>query len=303
MTDTTTPTDTPPAQAWTPSAGAIATGALVQLLTDTMERVQAQPAAATPPGSSPTIGALAGALARAQGQMEHALKDHTAQVRSDKGNYSYGYATLAGVIDACRPALTSNGLAVVQRTRREPDAAVVTTIITHESGEWMTCGDLSVPVKKKDDAQALGSALTYARRYAYAAAIGVAVAEDDDGVAASQQPTRGASKRTTAPKRPVAKKADRDALLSRIKQLPDDAREVIGNRLREGGVVWDELTKAQLADVTGWVDAATVVHEPPAEPMPPVEQSVPCPACAGSGESADVEDDGTCPECHGSGEV
>ena len=69
------------------------------------------------------------------------------------------------------------------------NAACVETIILHSSGEWLSCGKLSVPVSK-GDAQGFGSALTYARRYSLSAAFGVAP-EDDDGNAAWMKPNTG----------------------------------------------------------------------------------------------------------------
>lgn len=126
---------------------------------------------------SPTLGALAKALAVAQGKIEGAKK--TAQNPHLKNKY----ATLADVWDACRAPLSASGLSIVQLT--EPhgrEGVVVVTMLMHESGEWIR-SRLFMPAAKAD-AQGLGSALTYCRRYALAAMVGVCP-DDDDGNAAS----------------------------------------------------------------------------------------------------------------------
>jgi hypothetical protein len=132
---------------------------------------------------SEQINELATALAKAQAKIEGATKDKT------NPHFRSSYADLASVWDACRSALTSNGLSVSQTAGASEDGRVrVTTILMHSSGQWL-CDDLVMkPVK--DDPQGVGSCITYARRYALAAIVGVAP-EDDDGNAASlpQKPT------------------------------------------------------------------------------------------------------------------
>ncbi len=124
------------------------------------------------------IGQLATAMAKAQGQITGALKDSTNPFFKSK------YADLAACWDACRGPLSENGLAVIQSTE---GSHTVITMLVHESGEWIR-GSLTVK-PGKDDAQGLGSALTYARRYALAAMVGLAQV-DDDANAASAPNTR-----------------------------------------------------------------------------------------------------------------
>jgi len=131
---------------------------------------------------SETIGKLAEALAAAQGQLESVAKQ-------SKG-YHYTYADLAQVWDSIRKPLSSNGLAVVQTTDSDDvgNPEIITTLI-HTSGEWISGKLLVKPVKP--DPQALGSAITYGRRYALMGMVGVAPA-DDDGAAASNPAAKGA---------------------------------------------------------------------------------------------------------------
>lgn len=104
----------------------------------------------------------------------------------DKTNPHFGnrYADLASVWDACRDALTAHGLAVVQLplSSHESRGVTIRTTLLHESGASLS-SDLFLPVAKLDP-QGFGSAITYGRRYALAAMVGVAP-EDDDGNAAS----------------------------------------------------------------------------------------------------------------------
>lgn len=92
------------------------------------------------------------------------------------------YSTLDSVWEACREPLTENGLCVIQLPG--PNNTLETTIL-HESGQFISSEYTLKPVK--DDPQALGSALSYARRYALASAVGVVSKDDDDGNAAARQ--------------------------------------------------------------------------------------------------------------------
>jgi hypothetical protein len=127
---------------------------------------------------SESIAGLAAALAKAQGAMKGALKD------SANPFFKSRYADLASVVEAIRAAFSANGLSYIQTVEpSDKDEVRVETTLLHSSGEWISCGILSLPVSKVD-AQGYGSALTYARRYSLSAAVGVAP-EDDDGNAAS----------------------------------------------------------------------------------------------------------------------
>jgi hypothetical protein len=126
--------------------------------------------------TSESIGKLAEALAKAQGVMEGASKD------SNNPFFKSKYSSLSAVWDACRKPLADNGLMVVQATDADPDMVVVDTRLCHSSGEWIQGRLVMKPVKA--DPQGIGSCLTYARRYALSAMVGIAP-EDDDGNAAT----------------------------------------------------------------------------------------------------------------------
>ncbi len=135
---------------------------------------------------SETIGALAAALAKAQGEMQNAAKD------KDNPFYKSTYADLASIWDACRIPLSKNGLCVAQSLEVIDGKTLLVTELMHTSGEWIDSHMLIQPVK--NDPQGMGSAITYGRRFALSALVGIAPAEkpteddcddDDDGNAAS----------------------------------------------------------------------------------------------------------------------
>lgn len=149
--------------------------------------------------ASDQIDQLGAALAAAQAQIEGARK--TAQ----NPHLRNRYADLAAVWDACREALTAHGLSVVQGPETGDGVVIVHTRLVHSSGQWME-STLALPWsagKGTSDAQAIGSAITYARRYALSAMVGIAPDDDDDGNAAGSR-QRPQAARQAAQARPAA---------------------------------------------------------------------------------------------------
>ena len=132
---------------------------------------------------SDTIKELATALAKAQAVLVGAVKD------SINPHFKNRYADLASCWDACRKALTSNGIAVVQMPEKDERGYYVETLLTHSSGEWIA--SKCYISLSKDDAQGLGSAITYARRYGLSAMVGICP-EDDDGETATRSASAAA---------------------------------------------------------------------------------------------------------------
>lgn len=135
---------------------------------------------------SENVNELFAALAKAQSKITTAFK-------GEQG-FNYKYADLAACLKACRDQLAENNLCVVQTTEKSENGQTVTVITTlgHSSGQWMR-GYLTLKPTKADP-QGIGSAITYARRYALNAMVGIA-ADDDDGAAAS----RGEPEQTKRP--------------------------------------------------------------------------------------------------------
>jgi hypothetical protein len=138
---------------------------------------------------SPEIHELAAALAKAQAVIAGAEKV------GFNPHFKSKYADLASVWDACRKPLTDHGLSVVQSAAAAEGQVLVTTMLLHQSGQWIA--DTLAMRPTKDDPQGVGSCITYARRYALAAMVGVAP-EDDDGNAASVKASDSTTKASPA---------------------------------------------------------------------------------------------------------
>lgn len=121
---------------------------------------------------SDEIGELAKALSAAQSTLEGAVKD------AANPFFKSRYATLESVWEAARGPLTKNGLAVSQTTDVDAEGPVVITWLLHQSGQWLA-GQTPI-ISSKPDAQSMGAAISYARRFGLAAIVGV-VQSDDDG--------------------------------------------------------------------------------------------------------------------------
>ncbi len=134
------------------------------------------------------------ALSKAQGSMDNAVKDSQ--------GHGYKYADLAACIDAVRPHLEANGLAVSQMLGGESnDKRTLVTILSHSSGQYIGSEFVMAEAvlsggSGKNPAQVLGSAITYMRRYAFAAIVGLAQADDD---AASNTPQKKQPQKKQAP--------------------------------------------------------------------------------------------------------
>jgi len=120
---------------------------------------------------------IALALVKAQKEFAPALKTST------NPHFKSKYVGLDGCVEAVIDALNNNGIYLMQRSHECDNGVKVETILLHESGEEFSGGVLHVPALKNDP-QAYGSALTYARRYSLMATCGIAP-EDDDGNAAT----------------------------------------------------------------------------------------------------------------------
>ena len=120
---------------------------------------------------STNIDKLAEALAKAQSEMEGAKKE------SVNPFFKSSYADLHAVIKSAFPYLSKYGLSVSQGNEIIPNAICVTTTLLHSSGQWLR-SKFKLPLSKVD-AQGVGAAVTYGRRYGLSAMVGVAQYDDD----------------------------------------------------------------------------------------------------------------------------
>lgn len=165
---------------------------------------------------SETIGAIAAALAKAQGEIENAKFNRV------NPHFKNKYADLTAIFDAVRAPLSKNELAVTQTIEVREAGMVLSTKLMHSSGEWLG-SEYPLPMSARP--QEFGSALTYAKRYSLASIVGVSADEDDDANAA-QGASNGAARATL----PKAKARDIYAKL----QAEIDGAETVAT-LREWG--------------------------------------------------------------------
>jgi ERF superfamily len=133
--------------------------------------------------SSETIGAIAGALAKAQIELNNPEKSLTATIRSPfprEIDRTFRYASLSSGLDLVRKSLGRHEIATVQTTSIDDAAGLIrlTTLLAHASGEWISSVWPVCPVSETAAPQRMGAALTYARRYALFTLVGI-TGEDD----------------------------------------------------------------------------------------------------------------------------
>jgi ERF superfamily len=156
--------------------------------------------------SSPSIGTLASALAKAQGELVNPEKSLVATIRPDgpKGNEQiFRYAPLSSGLDIVRKVLGQHEIATVQTTSIDKDAGLInlTTVLAHASGEWIASDWPVCPISETATPQRMGASLTYARRYALFTLVGIA-GEDDLDAPELVTPTNKTPSPET-PKRPA----------------------------------------------------------------------------------------------------
>ena len=135
--------------------------------------------------SSESIGAIAGALAKAQAELTNPEKALIATIRSPfprESDRTFRYASLSSGLDIVRKVLGKHEIATVQTTSIDAEAGVIrlTTMLAHSSGEWVSSDWPVCAVAETAAPHKMGAALTYARRYALFTLVGIAGEDDLD---------------------------------------------------------------------------------------------------------------------------
>jgi ERF superfamily len=150
--------------------------------------------------SSETIGAIAAALAKAQGELSNPEKLLTATIRSPfprEGDRTFRYASLASGLDIVRKSLGQHEIATIQTTTIDQDSGQIrlTTLLAHASGEWIASDWPVCAVSEMALPHRMGAALSYARRYALFALVGIAGEDDLDAPDLLTEPSPAISTR------------------------------------------------------------------------------------------------------------
>lgn len=185
---------------------------------------------------SETIAELAKAMNKAQAVMGHAHKS------SDNPFFKSKYADLAEVLDTMRKPFSDNGLAIIQMPFNENGLVGVETLITHESGEWVS--NCTAVQPNKTDAQGMGSVITYLRRYSAAAFAGIAQADDDGNAGQHEKPIE--PQQAVAPK---LSKADAAKIRKNLKDSNIDEEEFE----RIGGCKVEDIAPSDVSSVMQWI--------------------------------------------------
>ena len=222
---------------------------------------------------SETIKELLGALSKAQGEMGVALKD------SDNPFFHSTYADLASVWDVARGPLSKYGLCIIQIPEILVDGIVLITVLGHSSGEFITSRYPITPMKQardqgwvlSNDPQSIGSAITYAKRYALAAMLGIATSDDDDDGEKAMGRDKPGEK--PAPQKAVSKitkpapKKDPE-LLPTVSPTPEMVKEMMFPTCTPVGVAPATVDTTMTPEEVAAVFPGAVVDPPAPAPAP-----------------------------------
>jgi ERF superfamily len=208
--------------------------------------------------SSETIGAIAAALAKAQGELSNPEKSLTATIRSPfprEGDRTFRYASLASGLEIVRKSLGQHEIATVQTTAIDQASGQIqlTTLLAHASGEWISSDWPVCPISETAAPHRMGAALTYARRYALFALVGIAGEDDLDAPEAAVEPspiTLGPTQSSSVPK--VGDKSSNGSLHQPRQKTPVLSSEA-------SAVLRDELT-AEIKSLQSNADSALWAH-------------------------------------------
>ena len=254
--------------------------------------------------SSESIGAIAGALAKAQAELTNPEKSLTATLPSlspGEGNRSFRYAPLSSGLEIVRKCLGRHEIAAMQTTAIDHEAGLIrlTTVLAHSSGEWVSSDWPVCPIAETAAPHRMGAALTYARRYALFTLVGIAGEDDLDApdltapgaefgpipysfpkfggrggnTIAQQKPAEPRSNRAHRslqgrPLTPAHSAKLRDALIAELKRIgsPDDAAVWARRNL----AAKNRLTAADATAVeSAFAERLSELDQAPTESIPP----------------------------------
>jgi len=165
------------------------------------------------------------------------------------------YAPLPDILNDVRPLLAKHGLSLLQAPSGDGDKIVITTLLMHESGEWIETCPLILKADKAT-AQGAGSAITYGRRYALSAVLGISSEDDDDGNHATKPTDKKAATATTeATSKPLTQNGDLlsdpqrkkiYAVTTKMSIKPEDVKKMMRQRYKVDDS--KQLTKKQASD-------------------------------------------------------
>ena len=169
---------------------------------------------------SQSIQEIAKALASFQSQMDPLNLDAEVKVKTKSGStYSFKYATFGNIVKSCRDKLAENGLSISQLVG---EGGSVTTLLMHSSGEFLQ-NTLTI-TSEETNPQAIGSAISYAKRYSYASILGLVSDQDDDANIAEGNGFKAKTKKEPAKENP--KESEKELPWITDKQVNEYTRKI-----------------------------------------------------------------------------
>ena len=199
---------------------------------------------------SESMAAIAPALAAAQSEMTGAKKG------SRNPHFRSSYADLAAVMEAVMPALNKHGISVLQFPSFDLETKLVSveTRLLHKSGEWVA-GTCSALPKDHKNVQAVGSTITYLKRYGLQSMTGCP-SEDDDGNAASPPPRQQRQQRRTRRQSPAAPPPPVVDYQAKCKELNLDPVKLVHFLVDNGRPAPKNMSPQQLNNMWAWLEGA-----------------------------------------------
>lgn len=192
---------------------------------------------------SEQISEVAASFVAALGELEDVVKNK----KANAGQFEYGYADLASTVAATRKVLAKHGLAITQTAGADGEDILVWTTVLSSSGQFLTAQPLRLPAGKT--AQQTGSALSYGRRYALMAFLGLAT-EDDDGAQASPRAGKGGNpSKKVAPVRNDSRGQSVDSRTAQEAQIRSLIVGLDAERQREIRMAFKEEFGSSLTDL------------------------------------------------------
>jgi hypothetical protein len=190
---------------------------------------------------------LAKALAKAQSEFPAIERSKDVRVQTKTGgSYTFAYAPLDAILNTVRPVLSANGLAVSQLLANVNGTPALKTMLMHEGGEVIQ-DSCPLPTNGSTSAQEFGSLVTYMRRYALVAVLGIATEEDDDGNHASgNTATSSGAGGTSGGSVPAPDDSEYLAATARAQDAGAKPSDQVLHWSRNKGKRLDELTPKQL---------------------------------------------------------
>lgn len=197
--------------------------------------------------TSDQINEITKSLSLAQGEMRPATKDCV------NPHFKSRYASMSSVWESIREPLSKNSLAIWQDIQTIPEGITISTRLSHVSGQWIECGPLFIPLTKKD-AQGIGSAITYAKRYSLSALLGVVADEDDDANEAQKQATEPVKPKTKDTANLIASPEDLEKIYLLISQF-SNPQEIMNRVLLATKIQKiDDMPESRAKSAINWLE-------------------------------------------------